>query len=149
MRVSTDGYIDIRDPRRVRTPGLHGDTVDPMPEAEALSFLLSHAFPGHRRVVRAMTVGERRRIQLAAWADSVAEKMALVDRVWRAITEPVRPPADARKPELIQVISFEHWAWPLYLDGPTTRVLPSGGLPVAELERNSREGALDLGRKTA
>src|SRR5210317_817066 len=48
MRVAADGYIDIRDGRRVRTPGIHTEvSVDPMPEAEALSFLLSHSFPGH------------------------------------------------------------------------------------------------------
>ena len=35
MRVATDGYIDLRDPRRVKTPGYHDHGVDPVPEAEA------------------------------------------------------------------------------------------------------------------
>lgn len=149
MRVSADGYIDISDRRRVRTPGVYAEAVDPMPEGEALSFLLSHSFPGHRRIVRSMTPTERTRIQLAAWADSVSEKMALVDRVWRAITEPVLPPTNARKPELIQVVQFGGWAFPLYLDGAATRVMPAGGLPSGELDAPTRDEVLSLDRKTA
>jgi len=149
MRVSADGYIDIRDGRKVRTPGVHADSVEPMPEAEALSFLLSHSFPGHRRIVRSLNANERSRIQLAAWADSVSEKMALVDRVWRAITEPVLPPSNPRVPELLQVVQFGPWAYPVYLDGATTRVMPNGGVPVGELEGRGRKDVLNLGRKTA
>ena len=149
MRVATDGYIDIRDERRVRTPGFHDDSVEPMPEGEALSFLLSHVFPGHRRIVRSMTVGERRQIRLAAWADSVSERMALVDRVWRTITEPVIPPAGHHGPQLVQVIQFDHWAWPICLDGATTKALPHGGLPVGELEGARKAKVLRLDRKTA
>ena len=134
MRIAADGFIDIRDGRRVRTPGLHAESVDPMPEAEALSFLLSHSFPGHRRIVRSLRLSERRRIRLAAWADSVSERMSIADRVWRAITEPVLPPTDADRPELVQVIQFGRWAYPLYLDGSVTRVLPHGGIPAAELQ---------------
>lgn len=149
MRVSADGYIDIQDPRRVRTPGAYSENVEPMPEAEALAFLLSHSFPGHRRIIRSMNAGERRRIQLAAWADSVSEKMALVDRVWRAITEPVLSPGDPRTPHFLQVVQFGHWAYPIYLDGAATRVLPHGGVPVGELENRKRNEVLNLGRKTA
>jgi hypothetical protein len=110
MRVAADGYIDIRDGRRVRTPGIHEEvSVDPMPEAEALSFLLSHSFPGHRRMVRSLNVSERRRIRLAAWGA---------------------------------------WAYPLYLDGPATRVLPAGGLPAAEV-KGLRTEVFRLDRKTA
>ena len=133
MRVAADGYIDLSDGRRVRTPGVHDHSVDPVPEAEALSFLLSHSFPGHRRVVRSLTLAERKRIRLAIWADSVSERMTLVDRVWRAITEPVGLPADPNEPELLQVVQFEHWAYPIYLDGAVTRVIPHGGLSVAEV----------------
>lgn len=149
MRISTDGFIDTRDSRRVRTPGLHADSVDPMPEGAALAFLLTHNFPGHRRIVRSMTVDERRRIQLAAWADSVSERMALVDRVWRAITEPVVPPVDAREPQVIQVVQFGPWAYPICLDGGSTRVMPAGGLPAGELEPRTRREVLTLDRKTA
>ena len=133
MRVAADGYIDLSDGRRVRTPGVHDHSVDPVPEAEALSFLLSHSFPGHRRVVRSLTLAERKRIRLAIWADSVSERMTLVDRVWRAITEPVGLPADPNEPELLQVVQYEHWAYPIYLDGAVTRVIPHGGLSVAEV----------------
>ena len=133
MRVAADGFIDVSDGRRVRMPGYHENAVEPAPEAEALSYLLSHSFPGHRRVVRPLTLEERRTVKLATWADSVSERMTLMDRVWRAITEPVAPPKDTNAPELIQVIQYEHWAYPLYLDGTYTRVIPRGGLPTAEV----------------
>ncbi len=149
MRVATDGFIDIRDERRVRTPGFHGDSVDPMPEGEALSFLLSHSFPGHRRIVRSLSVAERRQMRLAAWADSVSERMALVDRVWRAITEPAIPLAGHLGPQLLQVVEYGHWAWPLCLDGATTIVLPRGGLPISEVEGARKGNVLRLDRKTA
>jgi hypothetical protein len=149
MRVATDGYIDIRDERRVRTPGFHDDSVEPMPEGEALAFLLSHSFPGHRHIVRSLTVGERRQIRLAAWADSVSARMALVDRVWRAITAPAIPPASQPGPQLIQMVQFGHWAWPLCLDGATTIVLPHGGLPTSEVEGARKGNVLRLDRKTA
>jgi hypothetical protein len=133
MRIAADGYIDLSDGRRVRTPGFHDHTVEPAPEAEALSFLLSHSFRGHRRVVRSLTINERQRIQLAIWAESVSERMSLVDRVWRAITEPVDAPLNPDKPQLLQVLQFEHWAYPIYLDGPSTRVIPLGGVSIAEV----------------
>ncbi len=133
MRIAADGYIDLSDGRRVRTPGFHDHTVEPAPEAEALSFLLSHSFRGHRRVVRSLTTNERQRIQLAIWADSVSERMSLVDRVWRAITEPVDAPLNPDEPQLLQVLQFEHWAYPIYLDGPATRVIPLGGVSIAEV----------------
>ena len=88
-RIATDGFIDLRDPRRVRTPGSWENRAEPMPEGPALAFLLSHAFPGHRRVVRPLTLAHRRRLRMASWADSVDSRMSLVDAVWRAITEPV------------------------------------------------------------
>jgi len=138
MRIATDGYIDCRDGRRVRTPGIHTQDVDPMPEAEALVFLMSHSFPGHRRVVRPMSRDQRCRIRLAAWADSVSERMALVDRIWRAITEPVMPPLKANHPELIQVVQSDGWAFPIYLDGTVTRVMPPGGIPVGELPSRTK-----------
>ena len=148
MRVATDGYIDVRDERRVRTPGFTSESVEPMPEAEALSFLLSHSFPGHRRIVRSLGTGERRMMKLAAWADSVSEKMALVDRVWRAITEPVLPPSNG-KPEFVQIVQLGPWAYPIYLDGANTRVMPHGGVPVGELDRHRTGKVLLLDRKTA
>lgn len=149
MRVATDGFIDIRDGRRVRTPGFHEESLEPMPEGEAFSFLLSHSFPGHRRVVRPMSVAERRLIRLAAWADSVSERMSLVDRVWRAITESVIPVPGHEGAELVQVVQFGHWAWPLYLDGATTRSMPHGGVPIGELEGGRKGKVLRLDRKTA
>mgnify|MGYP001061105560 CR=1 FL=1 len=149
MRVATDGFIHLRDERRVRTPGFHDDSVDPMPEGEALAFLLSHSFPGHRRMVRSMTVAERRQIRLAAWADSVAERMSLVDRVWRAITEPVLPLAGHEGPQLVQVIQYGHWAWSMYLDAGKTSALPYGGVPVGEMEAGRKGTILRLDRKTA
>jgi hypothetical protein len=149
MRVATDGYIDIRDERRVRTPGFHDDSVEPMPEGEALAFLLSHSFPGHRRMVRSLSTAERRQIRLAAWADSVSERMALVDRVWRAITEPMVPLAGHDGPQFVQVVQYGHWAWPMYLDGATTRALPHGGIPIGEMEGARKTKVLRLDRKTA
>lgn len=148
MRVAADGYIDLSDGRRVRTPGYHDHGVEPVPEEEAIAFLLSHSFRGHRRVVRGLTLQERKRIRLALWADSVSERMTLVDRVWRAITQPITPHASDGKPELVQVIRFGDWAYPLYLDGDATRVIPHGGTHFAEV---SDEMVFDLAemRKTA
>ena len=92
LRISADGYMDLSDGRRVKTPGSQDSGVEPMPEAEALSFLLSHSFPGHRRIIRAMSQTDRKNIRLALWADSVAVRIAYVDRVWWNITEPVETP---------------------------------------------------------
>ena len=133
MRVAADGYIDLRDGRRVRTPGYHDHSVEPLPEAEALSFLLSHSFRGHRRIVRSLTIAERKRMRMATWADSVDERMTLMHRVWRAITESVKAPRNPGKPELIQVVQYEHWAYPIYLDGDSTRVIPLGGVSIADV----------------
>jgi len=147
FRIGTDGFLDLRDTRRVRTPGKYEVRVSPTPEAQALNFLLSHSFPGHRRIVRRLTESDRRKIQLAIWADSVNERMDLVDRVWRSITRQVAPPVDPESPERIQIVhNGEGWAYPVYLDGNVTRVLPHGGLPVAELDSRNEE-LLDL--KTA
>lgn len=144
MRIHADGYIDLRDPRRVRTPGLVQKEVEPSPEDEAVSFLLSHAFPGHRKIVRPLSTNHRRRIRLARWADSVQERMNLVDRVWRDITEPVLPPSDPDTPELVQVVLYGSREFPLYLDGGVTRVIPAGGLA-----RGSNESIPSLDLKTA
>lgn len=136
MRIAADGFIDVRDGRRVRTPGFHHRDVDAVSQTAGLAYLLTHSFPGHRRIVRIMNEAERKRIRLAMWADSVAERMTLVDRVWRAITEEVLPPASHDEPELIQIVQCEAWAYPLYLDGNCTRVIPHGGLSVAEIDQD-------------
>lgn len=146
MRIAADGYIDLSDARRVRTPGLHTDDIEPVPEGEAIAFLLSHAFKGHRRVVRPMSLDERKRIRLALWADSVSERMAVVDRVWRAITVPTAPPTRLDQPELVQVIHFQSRSYPLYLDGDRTRVIPTGGVAGTDVPGHM---LLDFDRKTA
>jgi hypothetical protein len=148
MRVAADGYLDLSDGRRVRTPGYHDHRLEPVPEEEAIAFLLSHSFRGHRRIVRPLSLEERKRIRLALWADSVSERMTLVDRVWRSITEAVAPPMGTNAPKLIQVVRYGTWAYPLYLDGDSTRVIPLGGMPLAELEGQPAFD-FDLERKTA
>ncbi|MDT8341434.1 MAG: hypothetical protein RQ751_07975 [Longimicrobiales bacterium] len=134
MRIHADGYIDLRRTIKVHMPGCAAE-VTPSPEDEAVAFLLSHAFPGHRKVVRPLTEGHRRRIRLARWADSVSERMALVDRVWRDITQPVLPPARDDEPQLIQVVRYGEREYPLYLDGGVTRVIPPGGVPAGSYRR--------------
>ena len=136
MRFASDGYLDLRDPRRVRTPGIPTEEdVDPTPEEEALAFLLSHSFPGHRRVARALSLTDRKRLHLAVWARSVGERMALVDRVWRTISEPVPPPRLWNEPQLIQIVTWgDRWGYPICLEGSVTRVLPHGGLPCPDAE---------------
>ena len=136
MQFASDGYLDLRDPRRVRTPGLaHDEDIDPTPEEEALSFLLSHSFPGHRRITRAPSLADRKHLHLAALARSVGERMALMDRVWRRVTEPVSAPRRWDQPQLIQVVTNGgEWGYPIYLDRNGTRVLPHGGMPGVEAE---------------
>lgn len=148
MRVAADGYLDLSDGRRVRTPGYHDHRLDPVPEAEAIAFLLSHSFRGHRRIVRPLSLQERKRIRLALWADSVSERMTLVDRVWRSITEAVAPPIGSSEPQLVQVVRYGDWAYPLYLDGNSTRVIPLSGMPLAEVS-GQPSFEFDLERKTA
>jgi hypothetical protein len=142
FRLCADGYIDLRDTRRVRTPGAFESRIEPAAEADAVNFLLSHSFSGHRRIVRPLTEGHRRMLRLAMWADSVQERMTLADRVWRSITQPVPAPLEGRGPQLIQILRYGDRSYPLYLDGPFTRVIPRGGI-LAEPEAP----ALDL--KTA
>jgi hypothetical protein len=149
MRVAADGYIDLRDSRRVKTPGYYDHAVDPVPEEEAIAFLLSHSFRGHRRIIRPLSVDERKRIRLALWADSVSERMTLVDRVWRSITEAVMPPANLKGPHLIQVVRYGSWAYPLYVDGDVTRVIPLSGTPIADFPEEKPAFEFDLERKTA
>ncbi len=150
MRISADGFIDVRDRRRVKTPGYFEEEMDPMPEAEAVAFLLSHSFPGHRRIVRAMTLRERAKLKLASWASSIRERMGLMDQVWRGITKEVASPLDPSEPELVQVVVVDgEWAYPIYLDGAETRVLPTGGLPVSELKKQVGAPLLDLSSQKA
>jgi hypothetical protein len=145
MKISTDGFIDIRAHTKVRTPGFYEVKLEPMPEAEAMAFLLSHSFPGYRRISRPLTPSERRKLKRASWADSVNERMSLVDRVWRDITDPVPAPADPEEPALIQVVYVEgEWAYPIYLSGVETRVLPTGGVPFGELSKKLGVPLLDL-----
>ena len=92
-----------------------------------------------------MTETDRKKIQIAIYADSVAERMTLVDRVWRDITEPVEPPRRQDKPQLIQVIRYGNkWAYPLYLEGTVTRVLPHGGVPIPVSEKRLQKKELQL-----
>jgi hypothetical protein len=145
-RMSADGWLDLSDRKRVRMPGSHDHNVEPAPEAEALAFLLSHSFPGHRRIVRTMTLKERAKIRMAMWADSVGARMSHIDRIWRNITEPVTPPT-SDKPELIQVVRYgSEWVYPIYLDGSVTRVLPHGGVPgpASQKELKGTEFQLEL-----
>ena len=149
-RVHADGYLDISDRRRVRTPGNHEVRVDPAPDAEALAFLLSHTFPGHRKIVRSMNVSDRKQIQLAIWADSVSERMGLVDRIWRRITEPITPGKALIRPKLVQVVRYgTTWAYPLYLDGSVTRVLPHGGVPAPVAGKQLGKKQLHINLKSA
>ena len=149
MRVTSDGYIDLR-ATKIRTPGdhTHDRDLDPVPEGEAVAFLLSHSFRGHRRVVRPMTVQDRKRIRLALWADSVSERMTLVDRVWRSITEAVVAPANRSGPYLAQLIRYGEWVYPVYFDGDVTRIIPLSGTPFAEVPEQV-VFEFDLERKTA
>jgi hypothetical protein len=150
MKISTDGFIDIRTYTKVRTPGIHEIRMDPMPETEAVAFLLSHSFPGHRRIVRPLTARERRALKRASWADSVNERMSIVDRVWRDITRPVHSPSDPEVPELIQIVRVEgEWAYPIYLAGVETRVMPTGGGPLAELKKKLGAPLFDLSDQKA
>jgi hypothetical protein len=147
LRIAADGFMDLSDKRRVKTPGTRDTGVEAMPEGEALSFLLSHSFPGHRRIVRPLSASDRKNLRLAVWADSVQVRMAYVDRVWRNVTEPVLPPKDPKRPELVQVIHYGGvWAYPVYLDGEVTRVIPHGGLPMPEIDARSRVDYDDLAR---
>ena len=148
MRVAADGYLDLSDGRRVKTPGYHDHRLEPVPEEEAIAFLLSHSFRGHRKIVRPLSLEERKRIRLALWAGSVSERMTLVDRVWRGITEAVASPLNGSKPTLIQVIRHGSWAYTLYLDGDSTRVIPLSGMPFAEVT-DQPSFAFDLEKKTA
>lgn len=148
MRIATDGYIDLTDGRRVRTPGFHDHRLEPVPEAEAIAFLLSHSFRGHRRIVRGLSIEERKRIRLALWADSVRERMTLVDRVWRSMTEAVPEVADTAEPQLVQVLEVGAWTYPIYFHNGVTRVIPLGGQPLSDIS-STMVFKLDLDRKTA
>jgi hypothetical protein len=76
--------------------------------------------------------------------------MTLVDQVWRGITTPVSPPRNPGEPELVQVVRVDRaWAYPIYLDGNETRVLPTGGMPISELKKKLGAPFLDLGGEKA
>lgn len=63
-----------------------------------------------------MTVTDLKQIQLAMWADSVNERMNLVDRIWRRITEPIVPGTASARPKSVQVVRYgTSWAYPLRL----------------------------------
>jgi hypothetical protein len=150
MRISADGFIDLRDKPKIRTPGYYEVRADPMPEAEAIAFLLSHSFPGHRKIVRPPTPRERARLRVASWADSVSERMSLLDKVWRGMTRSVPSPRDPSTPELVQIVRVDgDWAYPIYFDGDETRVLPTGGMPLSELKKKLGAPLLDLSSQKA
>ena len=151
MRIATDGYIDLTDRRRVRTPGYHDHPAGTRcPRRRRSPSWLSHSFKGHRRIVRPLSLQDRKRIRLALWADSVSERMTLGGPgMARAITEPVMPPVGGSgEPYLVQVVRYGNWAYPLYLDGDSTRVIPLSGMPIAEAPTQSSE-EFDVERKTA
>ena len=150
MRISADGFIDLRERPKIRTPGNHEVRAEPMPDTEALAYLLSHSFPGHRQIVRPLTARERASLRIASWADSVSERMSLLDKVWRGVTKPVPSPEDPSTPKLIQVVRVDgDWAFPVYLDGSDTRVLPTGGMPISELNKKLGAPLLDLSSQKA
>jgi len=131
MRFASDGFLDLGNEKRVKTPGKHEERLDPLPEDEALAYLLSHAFPGARRVVRAPDASERTALRRAMSFGSVNARMNVVDRVWRAITRPVSVEADENgEPVLIQIVLYGgSRVFPLYLVRGTTRVLKNGDAP--------------------
>ena len=97
-----------------------------------------------------MTVSDRKQIQLAIWADSVSERMGLVDRVWRRITEPITPGKISTRPKWVQVVSYDtSWAYPLYLDDSVTRVLPHGGVPAPVTNKEIGKKHLQFQLKSA
>ena len=68
------------------------------------------------------------RLRLALWSDSVNERMGMVDRVWRDITEPVMAPVNAPEHHLIQILRVgTNWEFQIYLSGDTTQAIPPGG----------------------
>lgn len=149
-RIHADGWLDLSDRRRVRMPGGIARNIEPLPEAEALAFLLSHSFPGHRKVVKTMTESDRRKIRLALWSQSVSERMSHVDRVWRSITEPCEAPKNPDEPELIQIVQYgDSWSYPIYLDGRVTRVLPHGGVSASAKGKQARARTPQFDLKSA
>lgn len=144
MRISADGFIHLRKGMKVRTPGRYESKVDPIGASEAMSFLLSHTFAGHRKIVRAPNSSERRKLRLASWADSVNDRMDLVDRVWRAITVPAIPNGPLDEPQLVQVVMYNGTYYPVYLDGEVTKVLPQGGVDDPMMAPGKGKVDLDL-----
>ena len=145
MRFATDGFLDCRESGRVRMPGAYDEEMDALPERRALSFLLSHSFPGPRTIVRALSEANRKTLRRAQLADSVNHRMNLVDRVWREITEPAYGVAPSEEPQLLQIVMYgDLWAYPLYLVGDRMEVAPEGGLPVGKLQRRKKAPRIDL-----
>lgn len=144
MRITSDGFLDLGNDGKVRTPGIYDERLEPLPEREALSFLLSHAFPGARRIVRPLSTRHRSALQRAMWAESVSKRMSLLDRVWRGITRPVNRTADGEA-QLLQIVMYgNEWAYPLYLERGTVRVLPEGGLPFGQVEKGNGTPRIDV-----
>ncbi|NNF27079.1 MAG: hypothetical protein HKN73_07665, partial [Gemmatimonadetes bacterium] len=84
-------------------------------------------------------------LQHALWADRLSDRMDQVDRVWRAITEPVNPPSNLSRPALIQVVEYaEAWAYPIHLTESGTQILPEGGDPVGQVKASKRTPRLVL-----
>ncbi|MGI9625545.1 MAG: hypothetical protein ACR2QM_01805 [Longimicrobiales bacterium] len=133
MRIAADGYIDLGD-YRVRTPGRHEERFDPLPMDEGLRFLFSHSFRGHRMVTRAPTAWELTYLRHGLWADSISDRMDHVDRVWRGMTQPAPAPFSLDKPQLIQVVEFQGWSYPVHLTEFGTMVLPEGGDPSSQFD---------------
>lgn len=145
MRFATDGFLDCRDSGIVRMPGAFDEELDALPERRALSFLLSHSFPGPRTIDRALSEANRRTLRRAQLADSVSHRMSLVDRVWREITEPAYGIKPSREPQLLQMVLYgDLWAYPLYLVGDRMEVAPEGGLPVGKIKRRKKAPRIDL-----
>jgi hypothetical protein len=59
------------------------------------------------------------------------------------------PPANLKGPHLIQVVRYGSWAYPLYVDGDVTRVIPLSGTPIADFPEEKPAFEFDLERKTA
>ena len=75
MRVAADGYIDLSDGRRVRTPGYHDHAVDPVPplRCRCVARAMTGVIPphvarllGHRRECRRISIGRKCAAELQA-----------------------------------------------------------------------------------
>lgn len=63
---------------------------------------------------------------------------------------PITPGKTSNRPKLVQVVRYgTSWAYPLYLDGSVTRVLPNGGVPNPVTSKELGQKQLDFDLKTA